>query len=56
MHTVSYAGDKITRDEGALPEYGFGILVRGVGIGSHDEEGYGEGGGMRGVVALGDYI
>ena len=39
MHTVSYAGNEITRDEGALQEYGVGILVWGIGIGSHDDEG-----------------
>ena len=54
MHTVSYAGNEITRDEGALQEYGVGILVWGIGIGSHDDEGCekGEGADARGVVIL----
>ena len=40
MHTVSYAGNVITRDEGAFQEDGAGILVWSIGIWSHNDEGY----------------
>ena len=43
MHTVAYGGNEITRDEGAFEEYGVGISVWGIGIGSHDDEDMGRG-------------
>ena len=53
MHTISYASNEISRDEGALQEYGTGIFVWGIGIGSHDDEEYERGEGRARVELLG---
>ena len=39
MHTVAYTSNEITCDEGTLQEYSVTILIWGIGIGSHDDEG-----------------
>ena len=52
MHIVSYASNEIIYDEGVPQEYSVAILVWGVGIGSHADEGSERGKEQAGGVSL----